>query len=330
MDSNYVQNLRYKLQKRVRKLNSSGFRTFHSALVRFWGFLDSQVIFHGVLDYLANCSQDAESDADKVLKGEALVSDSEIEEAALAYHVLNRCRLEERNDIEFQIGHKYGPGGKHDEALEHFRDVFVEPLYEYIDEQLDDQRAILALLRKYKQKCEWFQRERLLDLYNEAKENRKGEKVLSSHLYEYLHDQGLEFSIEPTSVSGEADLVATQNTDDPLIADVKIFDPKKSKEVPYIVKGFHQVYQYTLDFNEPFGYLVIFKTCREDLAISVTKQEQAIPFVVHNNKTIFILVIDLFAHEKSASQRGKLKSHVVTEDGLVHLQPTAADDKETE
>lgn len=226
------------------------------------------------------------------------------------------------------IGHSFARNArKHDEALEFFKDVFIEPLYEYIDEQLDDQRALLGLLRRYKHHCEWFRRSDALDIYeeekargNESGKKSRGEKRLSLHLYEYLHNQGLTFSVEPTSVSGEADLSAAQDSDDPLIAEVKIFDPDANKNKAYILSGFNQVYQYTLDYNEPFGYLVIFKTCEEGLAIASGQQEQSTSFIVFNGKTIFFVIVDLHPHVKSASKRGKLKSYVITEEELVAQQ----------
>ena len=195
--------------------------------------------------------------------------------------------------------------------------MFLEPLYEYLDEQLDDQRAILALLRRYKHKCEWFQRKHL---FKSWEDNTKiGEKLLALHLYEYLHDQGLDFVIEPSSVSGEVDLIAAQKSDEPLIADVKIFNPEKGKGTDYIARGFNQIYLYTLDYNEPFGYLIIYNTSGQDLRFVLANQEQSTPFVVHNNKTIFVVTIDVFPYETSASRRGRLKTVEITEEDLIRI-----------
>jgi hypothetical protein len=36
MNPDYVQNLRYKLQKRFRRLNAAGWEIFHYALKQFW------------------------------------------------------------------------------------------------------------------------------------------------------------------------------------------------------------------------------------------------------------------------------------------------------
>jgi hypothetical protein len=198
-------------------------------------------------------------------------------------------------------------------CLDFFRDCFVEPLYEYLDEQLDDQRALLALLRRYKHRCEWFRREALLALWQ--KDKAKGERALAEDLYEYLHDQGLEFAIEPSSASGKPDLISAQVGDERLIADAKVFKDGTGKS--YLASGFHQIYQYTLDYNQPFGYLVIFKTCEDDLKFPMADHEQSIPFLVHNNKTIFFVVIDICQHEATASKRGVLKTIEITEADLI-------------
>jgi len=145
----------------------------------------------------------------------------------------------------------------------------------------------------------------------------RGEKRLARNLYEYLHDQGLEFSIEPASASGEADLVSSQNSNEPLIADAKIFDTGRGKGKAYLVKAFQQVYRYTVDYTQPFGYLIIFKTCADDLKLALTNSEQKTPSAVYNNKTIFFLVIDIFPYEMPASQRPALRAIEITEAELV-------------
>jgi len=57
--------------------------------------------------------------------------------------------------------------------------------------------------------------------------------------------------------------------------------------------------------------LVVFKKCEQDLSIPTHNQESGIPFIVHNNKTIFIVVIDIYPYDESASKRGKLKAHEI-------------------
>lgn len=318
MNSEYVQNLRYKLQKRFRRLNSVDHHVFHFSLKQFLGFLSSHPVLAGILEDMERRYAPGEAEAEKIVKKhEPLLFENEKEYAGASYFVIKKCAESNDQMVEVGIGRLYNRQREFNECLDFFRSFFLETFYEYVDEQLDDQRAILALLRRYKHKCEWFQRDKLFQLWQN--ETGRGEKLLSLQLYEYLHDQGMDFLIEPASVSGEVDLIASQKTEDPLIADAKIFNPDKGKGKDYIARGFNQIYLYTLDYNEPFGYLIIFKTCEEDLRFALANQTQSTPFVIHNNKTIFLVTIDICPHETSASKRGHLMAVEITEQELIRI-----------
>ena len=237
MDKEYIQNLRYKLQKRVRRVNSSEWQVFHYVLKQFWGFLNDQPLLAGMLNELEAKLHLVEEEVEKIFTSrDGIVFDSEEKNTVASYLVIKKCVESEKDGIEINISHNYSNERKRNDALEAFKDIFVEPLYEYLDENIDDSGYILSLLRKYKHKCEWFQREHLYKTWNDN--TQKGEKLLALHLYEYLHDQGIDFSIEPSSASGEVDLVSAQTSDEPLIADAKIFNTEKSKGKDYIAKGF--------------------------------------------------------------------------------------------
>lgn len=319
MNGDYTQNLRYKLQKRFRRLNSADWSLLHSSLQQFWHYLHSEPVFKGILEDLERGGAAYEGDADKIFGEKVrLEFQNEPESVGISYLVIKKCvESGSREDVEVQIGAGYGYRGSTDEAADFFKGYFIEPLYEYIDEQLDDQRAMLSLLRRYKHKCEWFQRQRLYEMWDA--DRGRGEKTLALHLYEYLHDQGIDFHIEPASASGEVDIISAQKSDDPLLADAKIFNPAGGQDKGYLAKGVGQIYRYAVDYNDPFGYLVIYKTCPDDLALTLTNQSAATPFLVHNNKTIFLLVVDIYPHDKSASRRGRLKPIEITEDDLIGI-----------
>ena len=146
---------------------------------------------------------------------------------------------------------------------------------------------------------------------------RKAESTLAFDLYEYLHDQGIDFSIEPKSASGRPDLITEQVGDNKLVADAKVFWPERSKGKPYIISGFNQVYTYLRNYNEPFGYLVIFKMCEDDLKFMVPTTTAMFPSLSHNNKTIFFIVVDICEYDGTASKRGQLKVHEITGEDLI-------------
>ncbi len=201
----------------------------------------------------------------------------------------------------------------------------MEPFYDYIDERIDDQQAILYFVRKYKHRCEWFHRERLHGIA--ANETGKTEKLLAIDLYEYLHDQGIDFSIEPKSASGQPDLVTEQVGDNKVVADAKVFWAERSKGKQYIISGFNQVYTYLRDYNEPFGYLVIFKMCQEDLKFMMPPTTAMFPSLCHNNKTIFFVVVDICEYDSTASKRGQLKVYEITAEDLIRSVESAGADQ---
>jgi hypothetical protein len=310
MDSEYIQQVRYKLQKRQKRINTAGFQTFHSTLLQTWGFLQENQLTKGILDDLERRFPDGGQHADKMMAGEALIGNTESEHNAICYWVVKKCVEAGKPQIEFQIGRQVGGASQLDDAVEAFRLTYLEPLFDYIDEQIDDKRTMLVLLKKFKHRCEWFRRAAMFARFKE--DTGQGEKELARNLYEYLHDQGLQFHIEPESASGRVDLISAQSGKDRLVADTKLFNPERGQDRGYIIKGFRQVYDYLKDFNESFGYLVIFKTCQQDLAIPTQLQESSVPFVTHNNKTIFLVVIDIFDYPESASKRGKLQAYEIT------------------
>ena len=121
-------------------------------------------------------------------------------------------------------------------------------------------------------------------------------------------------------------MVSSQEGTDRLVADVKIFNPDRSKGAKYIIQGFRQVYQYTVDYNSEFGYLLIFNTSNKQLKFAVSGTANPVPHVVLNHKTIFFLVIDLYPHETSASKRPQQEVVEITEDEILGGIQSSGDD----
>lgn len=316
MDPQLVQNIRYKLQKRISRLNSvETIDSFIYTLAQFWKYFDQQGTLIGIIDFLLFQFPEIENDINRIVKEkQSLYGETEEEAAAIGYHVLRRViHFTDIRQVQL-IAQNYGRSTGQQEALEFIREIFLEPFYEYVDEQLDDQRAMLALLIRYKHRSEWFYRDHL---WNLSQTERRGEKELAINLYSYLFDQGIDFTIEPSSISGEIDLIASQNTDDPLLLDAKIFDGD-GRGKAYIRKGFNQIYTYTQQYNEPFGYLLIYKISEKDLRFSL-RLASNIPMVIHNHKTIFLITIDLYPHDKPVSQRAPIKATEITEEELIEI-----------
>jgi hypothetical protein len=300
--------------------------TFHYALLQFFDFLTSHTVFRGVLDVLERTSPPELESAAKGIFVAAKSGDSEsrsgfmegdeFRHAAFSYFLIRECYRTTDPTIEIKIIDIYikHATDQHDKK-DRFFSIFLEPLYIYLDEALDDERAMLVLLKRYKHKCEWFVREQLFSLWE--KQTEKGEKVLAKHLYEYLFDQGIDFHIEPASASGEIDLLGDQVGDDRLVADAKIFNPDKGRGKAYLAKGFNQIYKYLLDYNESMGYLVVFNTSEKDLAFALSTQQSSAPYLRLNHKTIYFIVINISPRIASASKAGRVDSVQITDEDLI-------------
>src|SRR5262249_52675209 len=150
-------------------------------------------------------------------------------------------RAHHQNDklqIELKFARRYHPNGTlatNKWLYRHFVGNITYPLIVYLSEALDSNKAILAILERYKHKCEWFQRGTLDKLWQS--DSSKGEELLKLHLFDYLHDSGLQFAIDPFSPTGKADLVA-----EGFAADAKLIR-EGGKGQRTIICGFHQVYK---------------------------------------------------------------------------------------
>jgi len=316
MEDKFVQTIRYKLQKRVRRLNSASVQQFPSLLKIFFQSFDNSPLLRGVRDELLArvASHDLPASVERIFKYEALLGATEETSAALGYLFLLRYSANSEEFNLLNLGWSYQRSADQEQALDIIRTNFLEPFYEYFDEHLDDQQAILYFLRRYKHRCEWFHAERLRQLAEG--ETQKGEKSLARDLYEYLHGQGIDFHIEPHTVSGIPDFVADQVGSDRVIADTKLFWPEKSKAKSYILSGFHQAYIYACNLNEPTAYLVIYKLCSESLNFLTPASTSLFPSFTVNNKTIFFVVVDICEYEAPASKRGTMRSYDITPEDL--------------
>src|SRR5439155_20954598 len=186
-------------------------------------------------------------------------------------------------------------------SLNTYRRWYVEPLFDYLDEALEDGNVILATLVRYKRKVEWYRRAEVLDLYQS--DTARGEALLKRHMSEFLFDEGLDFHVEPASASGEPDVVSLENSGQPFIGDAKIFN---GANAGHVKKGFHQVHRYCSDYSEATGYLIVFDVSEKQLRVNLPSSD-GIPRLEYNHKTIFLVSIDICEHVGTASTRGSMR-----------------------
>ena len=264
MNAETLRSLREKVDTRKTRLMESSDEDLYPRLKRLWPFLHDNPLLKGVLAPLAERRGQVGSAVGVITSGrmadENCVAENDLDHAAIAYNVLAEAVKTEFNYHQVQ-SHYAGRGN----VLVNTKNHLVLPLFDYLTEALDEQQVLLGHLLRYAQRSEWFDRSRLHALATGHGQAAKGqgkrsqiEDLLQSDLYRYLHDQGVNFVIEPYSDRGEIDLIADQRGADPKYIEVKVFD-NKDKDKAYLRAGFHQLVTYLGQYKASVGYLAVFK-----------------------------------------------------------------------
>lgn len=228
------------------------------------------------------------------------------EEAATIAYVRWKAFASQDLPLGFIIDAAGGAQG----SLNAYRRWYVEPLFDYLGEALEDGNVVLATLARYKHKVEWYRRAQVLSLYQS--DTTRGEALLKRHMFEFLFDEGLSFQVEPTSASGEPDVVSLESGQ-PFIGDAKVFNGANPGQIK---KGFHQVHRYCSDYNEATGYLIVFNVSEKQLTVDLPSSG-GIPRFEYSHKTIFLVSIDICEHVGTASARGIPETVSISESDLV-------------
>ena len=322
MNEVQIQRSRYILRARFRRAQTSPFELFTSSCKQLLNWIENHPIFSKICGVLKHKYSSINDQLEKIIndtKGNinnynpGCHKSQVIEEhAALCYLTIrasasivdkdiNKQRFQLMCFSEFITGND---PGKIEDTLDIIKDIALDGLFEYLDEQIDDRNAIFGLLMKYKQLSEWFNRNDLVKIAEEGFAKKKGELALVSDLQKYIMNQGVEFIIEPTSASGEVDLILRDPDGKHLIVDAKyIKDSHSGTDIKRkLAKGFHQVMKYCEDYNEPEGFLVTFNNTNKRISLNI-EEIDGIPFMQLGSKIIYHIFINI-KQEPSASKLG--------------------------
>lgn len=329
----YQQDLRVKLQHRRNRLYKAAYQVYEEELKYFMQFLRSVPYLVGILEELECMHPDItfeEWQSTGLGWGQLSFPDSETKKAKVCYGCVIHCIEGKAQPWQIAINLNRGSGQGLDARVRTFTEVFVDPLVDFLHERVDEGSSMLYLLEQYKHKVEWFRREALLAQYQA--DTIHGEANLDAHLREFLVDQGIEYPFStPLSPSGRTDILAGLHTPDPLVLEVKLFDPDKGYGKTYVRQGLTQVYKYAADYNKTVGYLVVYNLSDHDLVFQTTQDDKRWPPRVQvGNSTFFIIPIDVHPVERTASQQKKLRRCEISEayllggdeDDSVIAQPT--------
>ncbi len=315
MDQRLLQRTRYILRARARRVQKCPQALFVPACVHFLDWITNHPVLSAITIHLKNSPGDYKGQIAKIIKEapEAMMlrqnyqpglysAKSQNEHAGICLEVMYAVAgllplTKETQEYVIENLGEYLTGNNLIEdkaAIETIRDVAVDGLYEYLDEQLDTRNVLYAILLKYKQRSEWYHKSRLRDIQANGLEGKTGERALGVDLQEYVLDQGVEFTVEPSSVSGEVDLMLRDPEGRYILIDDKYIpaDASRSFIRKKISDGISQVVRYCNDYNEPDGFLVTFTQTSDTIRLDL-EEADGLRYIKLGEKTIYYLAVDI-------------------------------------
>ena len=319
----YLQNLRIRLQEKRNRLYRCDHRTYPSELGYLIQFLDENPYLKGLLN-----AMEAEETAEFDIWVESAFSRSEAirfpkteaGRAKMCLGIIKQCANDQRYNQLFHWGRQLGGDLNLNEVCASITENAVDPLINFLHDRIEEAGNVLFVMERFKRKTEWFSRR---DLFQQYVENTSaGETHLDQALRLGLFEGGIDYPFsQPDSPSGKADVVALLGSDDPLVLEVKVFDPARNRNVRHLQQGFHQILRYADDYNQNVGYLVIFNCSDGRLVVAdgASEDTESPSRIVYANKTFFVFVIDVNPHTSSASKENPSKRHVINHRVLVDM-----------
>ena len=301
----YLRNLRVQLQERRNRLFRSSYKTYASELQYLFQFLDSNSYTCSLLEALdaSDVVDFAQWVAEQANDRGVEFPDSEVGRAKVCYGILKSCLNDGGSRSWIRWCREFSDSSKFDDMLRDLTEAVVTPFVNYLHDLIDEGGNVLYLIERFKLRSEWFRQSELFDLYNQ--DTSVGEASLDQELRASLFEGGIDYPFsQPASPSGKADIVALLGSEDPLVLEVKVFDPGRSKDKSHLRQGFHQVLRYANDYNQSLGYLVIFNCSDRQLIISSEGKSEAssVPRIMYGGKTFFVITIDINPDTASASK----------------------------
>ena len=248
-----------------------------------------------------------------VLQGSSVISpDTERDAASFGWALLSKL-IEAGNQAElldacFKIAWGAAQGvSQHPEPSESPRFVvghYLEPLFDYLDEILDEQGELLGALLRFQQWAAWFGHQRLADVIADE-ESKVGagqqrihqiEKRLQRYMFEWLFVDGLALSDvarEPLTGVGRPDFHFLLHGKH-VAAEVKLYGTfgATTYEKASLRGGVRQLLQYMDQYACTVGYLIVFNGEPAGLRCRFPDHHDGVArLTVAGNRAIYVLVV---------------------------------------
>lgn len=231
--------------------------------------------------------------------------DREMERLAIFWDAITQI-CERGPGYFYKAWKQFGESNFGASSVEKVTKRFVQPLYNFIVYQLESTNATLHILLRYKRWVEWFEGDRLRQIYQTA--DKDGESKLDEDLRRFLFESGIDYPFsKPRHPRGEPDVVAQLETDDPLILEIKVYDSKNSYREDRIRDGLRQVINYATMYGKDTGYVVVFNLDPQPLNLLGSNAGEWPARLEVGDRTYFFIAIEIAEQKLPISKRDKGK-----------------------
>ncbi len=312
----YNHNLRTELQEWKSRLVRADFNLFGNQLKFFFDFIENNKLLYGLLKEANHKYKFEKTFFDNLDKSEGYFDvefKSPAEQAAYSYQLIQHC-VSIVGFSKINQNYYYGIGEYNAQEIVIIENI-ITPIIYFFHDVLNKSNSTTYLLEKYKRRVEWFTKSSLIDKYKCATKNY--EDILEEDLKLFLFDQGIDYPFStPKSASGRADIIGAIDTENPLIIEIKILDKEKNYGLERVKSGFHQIVNYTNDYNKDDGYLVIFNFDKVKYDFKLDNINSFPPMLTLNNKTYYFIIINMYDKE-TASKLGRIEKIEISEGQLL-------------
>ena len=157
-------------------------------------------------------------------------------------------------------------------------------IHNFVLDNIEKSNLGFGILTRYKQRCEWFDKEWLLSLIEDNEtERKKIEATLTREISKYLHDNGVIPLSEVVFGRSRPDLLGLHSGGELFPIEVKVIE---SNEIGRLKTGFNQILTYIETIGVLEGFYVVY--CIGDFILDIPSS------VFRNEKRINIIKINLF------------------------------------
>jgi len=325
----YQQDLQVALRDRYRRLMVASFEDISHEIRLVINWITTQPALRAILAEAERGEPELDFDAwEQSLmqySGERLwPTGTEAGRASLIWRLMRRVADAEAAGERFPVqGYALAlsEGGDLNDETRTFVQRVLQPLFDFLSEQVGAESNLLYVLERYIRRIEWFDRDELYAKYME--DTRTGEKVYDKDLRKFLFAEGINMPFsQAKSASGLSDVLSELDTDDPLVCEVKLVDGE-SRGKRHLASGVNQVVQYAQDYGKKTAYLVVINLSGRSLELPSDGPSDAWPpHLELAGVRVHLIVVRALPPTASASKQGRAAPITISRADLI--DPDAA------